>query len=219
MLANAEAERLFGYERAELLGQPVELLVPDRFRAGHPGPLSGFFDNPHARAMGAGRDLFGLRKDGREVPIEIGLNPVVTREGTFVLAAVIDITERKQAEAQIRAKNEELKGFAYTVSHDLKAPLRGITGYAQELERRHKAGLSERAQFCISQIIVASKNLDCLIEDLLKYSRLDSETPSLVAPAAFVGDCRGGRGRLPRDSGPQRDRLRHEILRTDFRLV
>ena len=87
---------------------------------------------------------------------------------------------RQQAEAIVRARNEELKGFAYTVSHDLKAPLRGIAGYAQELERRHKAGLAERAQFCITQIITATKNLDSLIEDLLHYSRLDAETPSLT---------------------------------------
>jgi signal transduction histidine kinase len=82
--------------------------------------------------------------------------------------------------AQLEAKNDELKGFAYTVSHDLKAPLRGITGYAQELERRHKAGLPDRAQFCITQIITATRNLDHLIEDLLKYSRLDAETPTLT---------------------------------------
>jgi PAS domain S-box-containing protein len=87
---------------------------------------------------------------------------------------------RKQAEAIVRARNEELKGFAYTVSHDLKAPLRGIAGYAQELERRHKAGLAERAQFCITQIITATKNLDGLIEDLLHYSRLDAETLSIT---------------------------------------
>lgn len=88
--------------------------------------------------------------------------------------------DRKRAEAQLRAKNDELKGFAYTVSHDLKAPLRGITGYAQELERRHQDGLTERAKFCITQIITAAKNLDRLIEDLLRYSRLDAEVPTLT---------------------------------------
>jgi PAS domain S-box-containing protein len=79
---------------------------------------------------------------------------------------------------QLRAKNSELKGFAYTVSHDLKAPLRGIAGYASELDRKHRTGLSERAQFCLRQILTATANLDHLIEDLLHYSRLDSETPS-----------------------------------------
>ena len=96
------------------------------------------------------------------------------------IAIRADISEPKHAEERLRDKNEELKGFAYTVSHDLKAPLRGISGYAQELERRHQEGLAPRALFCVAQIIVASKNLDRLIEDLLIYSRLDAETPTLT---------------------------------------
>jgi signal transduction histidine kinase len=96
-------------------------------------------------------------------------------QGFFVLET--DITELHVLHERMRAKNEELKGFAYTVSHDLKAPLRGISGYAQELMRKHQDSLSERGQFCVDQIIHASKNLDQLIDDLLKYSRLDSETP------------------------------------------
>ena len=91
-----------------------------------------------------------------------------------------EVTVRKQAEESLRTRNEELKAFAYTVSHDLKAPLRGIAGYAAELDRRHRAGLSERAQFCINQIQAATRNLDHLIEDLLHYSRLDQETPTLT---------------------------------------
>ena len=87
---------------------------------------------------------------------------------------------RQQVEAVVRARNEELKGFAYTVSHDLKAPLRGIAGYSDELDRKHRAGLGERAQFCISQILTATRNLDRLIEDLLHYSRQDAETPSFT---------------------------------------
>jgi light-regulated signal transduction histidine kinase (bacteriophytochrome) len=104
-----------------------------------------------------------------------------------MMGVALDITERKRAEERrrteelLRAKNEELKAFAYTVSHDLKAPLRGIAGYAQELDRRHRAGLSERATFCLRQILMATHNLDQLIEDLLQYSRLDTETPTGVA--------------------------------------
>jgi PAS domain S-box-containing protein len=99
---NAQTEHLFGYERLELLDQPVEMLVPERFRQLHPSHRSGFFSTPSARAMGAGRDLFGLRKDGTEVPIEIGLNPIDTKEGTFVLANIIDITARKHADEKFR---------------------------------------------------------------------------------------------------------------------
>jgi PAS domain S-box-containing protein len=88
------------------------------------------------------------------------------------------ISQRKRVAELLRSRNEELKAFAYTVSHDLKAPLRGIAGYAQELDRRHRTGLDERAVWCITQILTASRSLDRLIEDLLHYSRLDAETPS-----------------------------------------
>jgi signal transduction histidine kinase len=87
---------------------------------------------------------------------------------------------RAAAESALRSRNEELKSFAYTVSHDLKAPLRGISGYAQELNRKHASQLTERASFCVQQILTATRNLDVLIEDLLRYSRYDIETPTLT---------------------------------------
>jgi PAS domain S-box-containing protein len=106
VLVNAQTEKLFGYTRTELLGQTVEVLVPEQSQGHHPGLRRGFHHNPIARPMGAGRDLYGLRKDGTEVPIEIGLNSVKTKEGTFVLASIIDITERKRIEETlIRERN------------------------------------------------------------------------------------------------------------------
>jgi light-regulated signal transduction histidine kinase (bacteriophytochrome) len=106
---------------------------------------------------------------------------------------------------QLRAKNDELKGFAYTVSHDLKAPLRGISGYAQELERRHRAGLSDRAQFCLTQIVTATRNLDHLIEDLLHYSRLDTDMspPTNVNLRAMIDALLHDRARLIEEQGTQ----------------
>jgi PAS domain S-box-containing protein len=92
-----------------------------------------------------------------------------------------EVNRRAHVERLLRATNEELKAFAYTVSHDLKAPLRGIAGYAAELDRRHRVGLSERALHCVRQIVTATNNLDRLIEDLLHYARLDSETPTATA--------------------------------------
>jgi PAS domain S-box-containing protein len=102
VLVNSQTEKMFGYTRDELLGQPVEMLVPERFRKQHAQYRAGFFANPKARAMGTGRDLFGQRKDGSEFPVEIGLNPINTPEGCFVLSAIVDITQRQQAEARYR---------------------------------------------------------------------------------------------------------------------
>ncbi len=108
-LANAAAERLFGYATGELAGRPVDDLVPPRFRPHHPLHRASFFGQPEARAMGAGRDLFGLRRDGTEVPIEIGLNPIRTTAGTFVLAAIVDLTQRKRLEESLRQSEERLR--------------------------------------------------------------------------------------------------------------
>ena len=109
VLANACVEKLFGYERQELIGQAVELLVPERFRSEHLAHRAGFHAAPVARAMGAGRELFARRKDGTEFPVEIGTSPIQSPEGTLVLSAIVDITERKQAEAEARQHREEAR--------------------------------------------------------------------------------------------------------------
>lgn len=115
VLVNRETERLFGYSRDELAGQPVEMLLPAGLREAHTGYRSGFVSSPQMRAMGAGRDLFGLRKDGQQIPVEIGLNPLQTDEGMFVLASVVDITNRKQAEQALRDSEARFRELAENI--------------------------------------------------------------------------------------------------------
>jgi PAS domain S-box-containing protein len=125
-MVNAEAEKLFGYARAEMLGQPVEMLVPERFRGHHPGLRGSFFADPKARPMGAGRDLFGLKKDGSEFPVEIGLNPIETEEGQMVLSAIVDISDRKQKEERIQVALKEKDVLLGEVHHRVKNNLQII---------------------------------------------------------------------------------------------
>ena len=121
VMVNSEIERLFGYERHELINQPVDILVPDRFRQQHAGHRNAFIHNPETRRMGANRDLFGRRKDGTEFPVEVGLNPIPICDGLLVLSVIVDISERKRME---RLKDE----FVSTVSHELRTPLTSIAG-------------------------------------------------------------------------------------------
>lgn len=106
---NSQTERMFRYRREELLGQPVEMLIPDRFAANHPEYRERFFASPQARPMGGGRDLMGLRRDGTEFPVEVGLNPIHTADELMVLSAVVDITDRKRGEASLQQMNRLLE--------------------------------------------------------------------------------------------------------------
>ena len=183
VLVNSQVERLFGYKREELLGQTIDMLVPTAVRDKHPEHRSNFFAEPKARAMGVGRDLYGQRKDGTQIPVEIGLNPLMTDGERFVLASIVDITERKRAEQTLQEKvlelersNEDLQQFAYVCSHDLQEPLRVISNYTQLVVKRYSGkALDENADEFMEFIVEATKRMQGLINDLLLYSRVQAK--------------------------------------------
>jgi len=123
---NQLAETTFGYDAAELIGRPVEVLIPTRFRAVHPGYRQGFLAETSARPMGLGRDLSGLRRDGSEFPVEIGINPVETGEGTMILSVILDLSERKQAEKRIQDALTQKDLLLREVHHRVKNNLQVI---------------------------------------------------------------------------------------------
>src|SRR5216683_756184 len=176
---NRAAERIFGYFSKEIVGQPLTVLMPERFRNLHRQGVDRFLRTGDTRVIGKTVELAGRRRDGTEFPLELSLSSCKTSDGIFFTGILSDITERKLAErqiplrtAQLEAANEELDAFSYSVSHDLRAPLRSIDGFSQALLEDGADGLDGQGKDHLHRIRAATQRMGLLIDDLLNLSRV-----------------------------------------------
>ncbi|MCI0665074.1 MAG: PAS domain S-box protein [Acidobacteria bacterium] len=190
VLVNTQTEKVFGYWREELLGKPVEILIPERSHSKHIGYRVNYSTDPHTRPMGIGLDLSARRRDGSEFPVEISLSPMETEAGRLVTAIIRDTSEWKRAAVEIRklnreleqrvrertaqleAVNRELEAFSYSVSHDLRAPLRHLSGFANLLKQRTADCLDDKSLRYVQNINEAAELMGKLVDDLLAFSRM-----------------------------------------------
>ena len=209
-IVNRQTELTFGYSRDELIGQPVEILVPNDLRGMHTLHRDQYTAEPRTRPMGIGLELFGRHKDGTLFPVEISLSPLHSENETLIVSIIRDITARKQAEAQLRAtaaelerSNRELEQFAYVASHDLQEPLRMVASYTQLLGRRYRGKLDGDADEFIGFAVDGARRMQELINDLLTYSRVGSRSLELqrVDASVVVDRVIGNLGGAIEDSG------------------
>lgn len=177
-MVNAELERTFGYPRTELLGQPIEVLVPEAIRRQHVKDRTAFMAQPRSRAMGTGRELKGRRKDGSEFPLEVGLTSVQTATGLIIIATIMDVTERKQIETALRQAKETAEAaslaksqFLANMSHEIRTPMNGVLGMAELLLN---SSLTERQRHLADSVHRSGTALLGIINDILDFSKIEA---------------------------------------------
>lgn len=180
VLINSEAESMFGYAKEELVGQSISQLVPPSLRSLHHLYMQNYFEAPDRRDMGRGsNDLQGQRKDGELFPIEVGLTPITVDKENYIISSIIDISERLQQQralknlnVELRRKNQEMEQFIYAVSHDLKAPLVTIAGFANRLKNAEDLQLHDDHRHKLDRILANVRSMESLLQDLLHLSRI-----------------------------------------------
>jgi two-component system sensor histidine kinase/response regulator len=191
-LVNKQVETMFGYSREEMLGKPVEMLIPERFCPDHPAHRIGYFSAPSSRAMGAGRELFGLHKNGQEFPVELGLNPIDTPNGKLALASIVDITMRKRTESALSKAAQDLEwknweiseardqavragqaktDFLATMSHEIRTPMNGVIGMTTLLLDTE---LTAEQKGYLETLKHSGESLLRIINDILDYSKIEA---------------------------------------------
>lgn len=182
---NFFAEKLFHYNPNELVGKDVTILIPERFRCTHKEFVKIFLSSPQVRPIGTGGELHAVKKDGEEMLIEVGLNPIKADGKLMILISILDITERKLKETLIKrqialeSKSKELEQFAFITSHDLREPLRTVANYIDLLEEDHIEKTDLTAHQYINTMSKAIKKMESLIESLLEYSNIGRKGESM----------------------------------------
>jgi len=175
ILVNRRFVELFGYEKNEIVGQRLNLIIPERFRPAHSEHTRNYFKSPHVRSMGQGLELKGLKKDGTEFPVEVSISFLQNNREKLGMAFITDITARAEAEQALQKQNKILSDFAQTVAHDLKSLITGLTGFSELLEQEYENLSTQDRQTSLNMVKDTSFKMNDIINELLFLARAKRE--------------------------------------------